>query len=49
MIHLTPLPGALIGIGWCIGGRWSIVLGLGVAVGPLVLGKCAIAVVHDCQ
>lgn len=47
MIHLAPLPWALIGIGWCIGGSWSVILRLGVAVvGLLVLGVCAIAV-HD--
>ncbi len=44
MIHLAPLSRAFIGIGGCIGGTWSIVFGLGVAVGLLVLGMRTIAV-----
>ena len=44
MIHLAPLPRALIGIGGRVGGAWGIVLGLGIAVGPLVLGMRTIAI-----
>lgn len=48
MVHLAPLPRALIGIiGGCIGGTWGVVFGLGITVGPLVLGMRAIAVHSD--
>lgn len=47
MIHLAPLPRALIGIRRRIGGSWSVVFGLGIAVRPLVLGMRAIAVHND--
>lgn len=47
MIHLAPLSRALIGIRRRIGGSWSVVFGLGIAVRPLVLGMRAISVHND--